>query len=144
MYAGRTRRTALLVFGTSTSFSILLPASRQGDLLAWAGGENVVEQKHGVLGGIYMPLSLEYAALKDPDHVFFVNHGRRDVMARKTEEALAVNSAWNTLRAVREGRAHVLAPELFVANPGLRTDCAVRYISDILYAGDEHGKSGKN
>ena len=134
-YASVQKQTALLIFGTPTSFSMFTPYTRQGDMLELACGENVIQRSLQFLGSKYIPLSLEYAALKDPDHVFFINHGRVEVMARKTKEALADSSAWYTIRAVKEGRVHILPPEYFITNPGLNTDYAVGRLSQILYEG---------
>ena len=127
----------LLVFGTASSFAMFTPETRQGEMLELAGGVNIVEKNNAPLGSKYVPLSLEYIALKDPDFVFFINHGRADVMEKKTREALAENSAWNTIRAVKEGRVYVLDPALYITNPGLKTDYAIKYLSEILYSGEK-------
>lgn len=132
-YTFKNKKTTLLIFGTSTSFSMLTPYTRQGDMLELACGENIVQSSVQFLGAKYVPLSLEYVALKKPDHVFFLNHGKPEVMERKMKETLADNSAWYTIKAVKEGRVHVLPLEYFITNPGLNTDYAVISLSEILY-----------
>lgn len=125
------RKKVLMVFGTSTSFSMITPSSRQGDVLKLAGGENIIADTS--FGSKYVPFSLEFAAQADPDFVLFVNHGNKEKMQLQMEKALTDSSAWNVIRAVREKRAYVLPPELFAVNPGLRLDEAVMYLSKLLY-----------
>lgn len=126
-------KKALLVFGLSTSFSMILPGTRQDDILLLAGGENIVSDVESLGGSKFAPISLEYVAQKDPDYVFFLNHGLREKMKIKMQETLAGNSAWHTIRAVREGRVYILPPEIYAINPGLKSDYAVSYIRQILH-----------
>ena len=130
---GKKPKRVLMVFGLSTSFSMILPNTRQDDILRLAGGENIVKDSDGIGNAKFVPISLEYAAQEDPDYVFFMNHGLRENMKIKMQETLEDNSAWNTIRAVREGRVYVLPPELYAINPGINTDYAVSYIRKILH-----------
>lgn len=132
-YSDMEKKKALLIFGTAESFSMFTPYTRQSNMLEMACGENIIGRSVRFLGVKYVPLSLEFAALKNPDHVFFMNHGKPAVMEKKTKEALSESSSWNTIKAVREGYVHVLPPEYFVTNPGLKTDYAINKISTILY-----------
>lgn len=125
------RKKVLMIFGTSTSFSMITPSSRQGDMLRLAGADNIISDT--VTESKYIPFSLEFAAQQDPDYVLFVNHGEREKMQIQMEKALSANSAWNVIRAVREGKVHVLPPELFAISPGLRSDEAVVYLGRLLY-----------
>ncbi|MDR1703023.1 MAG: ABC transporter substrate-binding protein [Sporomusaceae bacterium] len=127
------KKKALLVFGTSESFSMFTPYTRQGNMLELSGGENIIERSLRFLDVKYLPLSLEYASWKNPDRVFFINHGNQSAIARKIKEALAENSAWYTIKAVQAGRVDVLPEEYFIVNPGLKTDYAINKISKILY-----------
>lgn len=126
-------KKVLLVFGLLTSFSMILPGTRQDDILLLAGGENIVSDVESLGGSEFAPISLEYVAQKDPDYVFFLNHGLREKMKIKMQETLAENSAWHTIRAVREGRVYILPPEIYAINPGLKSDYAVSYIRQILH-----------
>jgi len=132
------RKKAVLIFGTSESFFMMTPHSRQGELLELAGGINILSKEKSLLKDKITSLSLEYIAQENPDFVFFINRGPVDKMQVKIQQALEENSAWNTIRAVREKRIYVLPPELFSISPGLRADDAVEYLSNILY--QEAGK----
>ena len=127
-------KKAMLVFGTSASFLMATPDSRQGEILKLAGGENILSDDDNKFSTKFIPLSLEYAAKKDPDFIFFINRGPKDTMEIKIKEALNENSAWQTLRAVKENRVYVLPEELFSVNPGLNIDDSVIYLSNILYS----------
>ncbi len=132
-YKNALRKKVLMVFGTSTSFSMVTPYARQHELLKLAGGENILGKKDEFMGAKFVPLSLEYIAQADPDCILFINRGPADKMQLKLQQALAASSAWQTIRAIREGHTHVLPPELFSINPGLQTDQAVEHLSNILY-----------
>lgn len=134
-YSQYPTKNALLIFGTPASFAMFTPATRQSDMLTMACARNIVPKEAQFLGAKYLPMSLEYATLKRPDHVFFINHGNAKTMAKKTREALDDSSSWKTIRAIKQGQVTVLPPEYFMSNPALRMDSAVRRLSEILYAG---------
>ncbi len=129
--AGRPPKKVLLVWGSSEGFSIALPDSLPGDMLRLAGGENIAPQMSG--GVKLIPFSMEFAVQANPDIVLFITHGDRKKVKLQMERTLAENSAWQTIKAIREERMEVLPPELFAVNPGLRSDQAVVYLSKLLY-----------
>lgn len=127
------RKKVVLIFGTSASFFMMTPQSRQGELLEMAGGINILPKEKNFLKDKTTSFSLEYIAKENPDFVFFINRGPEDKMQEKIKTALTENSAWNTLKAVRENKVYVLPAELFSISPGLRADEAVEYLSKLLY-----------
>lgn len=125
------KKKVLFVWGTPVSFTMALPASRQGDILRMAGGENIAHDPG--TGAKFLPFSIEYVVESDPDFVVFASHGNKKRIEIQMKKILADSSSWRTIRAVREGRYAVLPPELFAANPGPRIDEAVVYLSKLLY-----------
>ena len=132
------KKRVLLIWGTPVSFSMALPNSRQGDVLRLAGGENIAVNPG--TDARFIPFSLEYAVQADPDYVLFMTHGNREKVQAQMEKTLAESSAWREIRAVREGRAIVLPPELFAVNPGPRIDEAVVFLSRLIYPDSEMKK----
>ena len=132
------KKRVLLIWGTPVSFSMALPHSRQGDVLRLAGGENIAVNPG--TDARFIPFSLEYAVKEDPDYVLFMTHGKREKVQSQMEKTLAESSAWQEIRAVREGRAVVLPPELFALNPGPRIDEAVVFLSRLIYPDSEMKK----
>lgn len=128
---GQTVKKVLLVWGTPASFSMVLPNSRQGDILRLAGGENIAHDPG--TGVKFVPFSLEYAVEQNPDYVLFITHGEQDKLKTQMDKTLSESSSWQTIRAVKEGRVHILPPELFAVNPGPRVDEAVVFLSKLLY-----------
>ena len=129
------KKKVLFVWGTPVSSSMALHASRQGDILQMAGGENIAIDPG--TGAKFLPFSLEYAVEADPDFVVFASHGNRKKLEMMMKKILSDSSSWQTIRAIRENRYAVLPPELFAANPGPRIDEAVVYLSRLLYPEDK-------
>lgn len=128
---GREVKKVLLIWGTPASFSMVLPNSRQGDVLRLAGGENIAHDPG--TGVKFVPFSLEYAVEQNPDYVLFITHGDKDKLETQMDKTLSESSSWQTIKAVKEGRVYVLPPELFAVNPGPRIDEAVVFLSKLLY-----------
>ena len=131
-YKGLTKPKAVIILGTTNSFSMLLPNSRQGNYLLLAGGENIADVSNSP--DIYsLPLSLEYLAHKDPDYIFFVSMGPEEKIISALKKSLQESSAWRVLRAVKEDKVFILPTELFSSHYGLLSDEAVVHLNSILY-----------
>lgn len=79
-------------------------------------------------------LSLEAIMAADPDYIFVVLQGTDSAKPQATfEEALLSNPAWQTLRAVQEGRFYILDQQLYNLKPNARWGEAYEQLADILY-----------
>lgn len=127
----------LLIWGTTKSFSMILPDTLQNDLLMLAKGENIVSKKQfpeeRIKGLSYVPLSLEFAVAAKPDYILFLNHGDPNLVRKALEKDMRENSAWNSIPAVQQGRLAVLPFELFGVNPGIHSDQAILFLNQLLY-----------
>ena len=70
----------------------------------------------------------------DPDYIFAVFMGSQSTAQANLEESLLSNPAWQSLRAVREGRFYVLDQTLYNQKPNARWGEAYERLVDILYA----------
>lgn len=130
-YQGKVKPKVALIWGTTSSFALLVPNCRQGEFLALAGGQNIVKESNSSSRSV--PISLEYIAQEDPDYIFFINMGDRKKIQAALDSTFNAASSWHILRAVKEGNVHVLPPELFTAHYGLSIDKAIEYMNEILY-----------
>jgi iron complex transport system substrate-binding protein len=115
----------LALFGTPGSFFVMTDRAWLGDLARKVGFENVLADGQQERFPGLVPVSDEVIAMARPDLVLLVAHGDptriRAELVRRSEQG----GAWGNLSAARLG-VHVLDPNLFGANPGLKLSLAAR------------------
>lgn len=100
-----------------------------GEMLADLGCVNIADG-----GALLENLSLEAIIAADPDYIFAVLQGSDPSAARETlEKTLLSNPAWETLRAVREGRFYTMDHRLYNLKPNARWGESYEALADILY-----------
>ncbi|MFD1704613.1 ABC transporter substrate-binding protein [Methylopila henanensis] len=119
--AGRYAPRVALITGAVGAGLVLLARADTytGDALRRAGARLAIETKAPV-----PQASVEAIAAADPDVLLFA--GRREDL-----DALLGRPGWNLLRAVREGRAHVVSRAEFLI-PGPRTVDGVEKLAALL------------
>ena len=101
-----------------------------GEMLAALGCVNVADLE----GALLENLSLEGVIAADPDYIFSVLQGAdKDKAQAVLDSTLLSNPAWNSLRAVREGRFYTLDHILYNLKPNARWGEAYEKLADILY-----------
>lgn len=101
-----------------------------GEMLAALGCVNVADRE----GALLENLSLEGVIAADPDYIFSVLQGAdKDKAQAVLDSTLLSNPAWNSLRAVREGRFYTLDHTLYNLKPNARWGEAYEKLADILY-----------
>ena len=79
-------------------------------------------------------LSLEAIMRADPDYIFVTPQGSdKEAAIANIEETFTSSPAWQTLRAVKEGRYYVLDPYLYNLKQNERWGEAYEKMADILY-----------
>jgi len=129
------RKKVLVVYGSPESFSMALPESMIGQIVHMAGGDNVAAGKKSKSMGMsrgFIPVSLEYAVMKDPDFIFIITH--QDIISPAADKSLLKHPAWKSMRAVREGRTVMLPFATYGINPTVRIAEAVSQLHNIMYA----------
>ena len=123
--------TVLTVRATGSSVKIKGSADFVlGEMLADLGCVNVADGN----GALLENLTLEAILAANPDYIFVVLQGADPTRARETlEETLLSNPAWQSLRAVREGRFYTLSHRLYNLKPNARWGEAYEGLADILY-----------
>lgn len=131
---GKPAPRVLILWGTTESFTMALPASFAGDLVKRLGGVNVaaaVETTAAASG--YAPLSLEFVARANPEVILFITHSADAKVETKFRSELARQPAWQGIAAVRQNRVHKLPYHLFAVNPGTQAGEAVAVLAGLLY-----------
>ncbi len=79
------------------------------------------------------PYSMETLVEQNPEIIFITSMGKPDEIENRLRTDFKNNPAWNSLKAVKEGRVYVLPENLFLINPGLRYPQAVKYMAAQVY-----------
>lgn len=129
----------LIVWGSLENFYVALPNSFIGDLISRLNALNVAE---GVsrYDRQYAPLSLEFAAHKDPDLILLVSHSDETKVCDKIRNELMIHPAWQKLKAVQKNQVYQLPYQLFAVNPASRVDEAIDYLSGLFYPAPHSGR----
>ena len=99
------------------------PLSFLSDVVAVAGGQNVMKDEELQ----YLQVSMEALIDKDPDAIVVT-------VPEDQAQGLLGNPAWETLRAVREGRVYFVDPDL-VARPGPSVILGIKEVAERLGGG---------
>ena len=126
-----TQPTVLYVRATGSSCKVKnSEGSVLGEMLARLDCENIADKENGLLE----QLSIENIIEEDPDYIFVVLQGTDSSKAEAIlENTLLSNPAWASLRAVKEGRYHVMDANLYNMKPNARWGEAYEKLADILY-----------
>lgn len=119
----------LALFGAGGGTYAFLPDSYLGSVVERLGGRVVTGggKPHAVFSEL-TSVGLEGILAADPDVILLVDHG---AAAGRLEE-LRSNSAWSTLRAVRDGRVEHLPEWMFIMAVGSRPIEAAGRVRDAL------------
>ena len=100
-----------------------------GEMLSDLGCVNIADSDKSMLDD----LSLEGIVAADPDYIFVTTQGNDTQAAMKSiNNLLTDNAAWNSLRAVKEGKYYVLDKKLYNIKPNARWGTAYKQLADIL------------
>ena len=101
-----------------------------GEMLADLDCVNIADQD----GSLLEQLSMEKIVEMDPDSIFVILQSAEPNEAEHMlETTLLSNPAWSTLSAVKEGRYHIMDPNLYNLKPNARWGEAYEKLADILY-----------
>ena len=101
-----------------------------GEMLAALDCVNIADRENSLLED----LSMEVILQEDPDYIFLVYQTADPTVAEAVaDETLRSNPAWNSLRAVQEGRCYVMDQTLYNLKPNARWGQAYEQLADILY-----------
>ncbi|QAR33423.1 ABC transporter substrate-binding protein [Geovibrio thiophilus] len=131
---GKPSKKILVVYGTPESFNMALPSSFIGEIAEFAGGINIAGEDMKGGTGMYsgfVPVSLEYVTMADPDMIFIISHGNKAAPA--ADGQLMKQPAWSALRAVKSGKVISLPFDTYGINPTVRLGEAVLELSSLIY-----------
>jgi iron complex transport system substrate-binding protein len=110
------------------------------ELIAAAGGINLF----GSHGGQSPWITISDVAAADPDVILVAPCGYDVAKTREEMRVLDSDPAWQTLRAVREGRLYIADGNAFFNRPGPRLVESAEILAEILHPGlSDYGHKGQ-
>jgi iron complex transport system substrate-binding protein len=83
--------------------------------------------------GDFDELSMEQIVVSDPDYIFVVPRGDEEKASAAFDELFRSHPAWESLKAVKNGRFYLLSKELFGLKPNGRWAESYRQAYELLY-----------
>lgn len=100
-----------------------------GEMLSDMGCINIADSDKSLLETI----SIEVVIREEPHHIFVVTMGSdTDAAKASFESMIQENPAWSSLKAVREGRIHIMDKTLFNLKPNVRWAEAYQKLYETL------------
>ncbi|TCS82050.1 ABC transporter substrate-binding protein [Pectinatus cerevisiiphilus] len=128
-----TKRVAIL-HSTAQDVTVQLDDSIAGSVAKMLGFVNVAADTKPLDNNPdAAPYSLEALVKEDPDVIFVTSMGDMQTIKKAMQDNVENNSAWQTLRAVKENHVYYLPQKLFLLNPGMHYPEAVETMAKELY-----------
>lgn len=130
----KTQEKIVILHATPSNVSVELENSIAGCVAKMLGFTNVASGSKAIDGKPdKTPYSMEALVEKDPDVLFITSMGDHAKIEARLKKDVQGNPAWNSLRAVKNGKVYVLPERLFLLNPGLKYPEAVRFMAKDVF-----------
>ena len=127
------RRIAIL-HSTSQGLSVQLDTSIAGSTAKMLGFENVASGMVPLESNPdAAPYSIETLVEQNPEILFVTSMGKIDEVKKGMDETIALNPAWQTIPAIKNGKMYYLSQEHFLLSPGIEYPAAVEEMAKLVY-----------
>ncbi|MGG4394747.1 helical backbone metal receptor [Paenibacillus thiaminolyticus] len=129
---GKPAPKVMFLFGSAEALMLMNDNTFAGSLARNLGAVNVVSE--GLkLTEAYVPFNMESIVAANPDVILLVAHGDPDAVAKKFEEDVKKNGAWEKLNAFQNGKMATLDFELFGIASIVKAPDAYKEMARTLY-----------
>ena len=126
-------RVAIL-HSTAQGLSVQLEGSIAGNIVKMFGWENVAAGMTPLEGNPdAAPYSLETLAEQNPEIIFVTSMGKIEEIKANMQHNIDTNPAWQSIKAIKNGKIYYLPQDLFLLSPGLRYPEAVETMAKLIY-----------
>lgn len=129
---GKKAPKVLFLFGSAESLMFMNENTFAGSLAKNLGAVNVVTSVMNKKEA-YVPVSLESVVAANPDVIMLVGHGDAAATAKKFEEDIKKNGAWEKLDAFKNGKMKVLNYENFGIASITKAPAAYKELAQVLF-----------
>lgn len=129
---GKPAPKVMFLFGSAEALMLMNDNTFAGSLARNLGAVNVVSEELK-LTEAYVPFNMESIVAANPDVILLVAHGDPDAVAKKFEEDVKKNGAWEKLNAFQNGKMATLDFELFGIASIVKAPDAYKEMARTLY-----------
>lgn len=130
---GKPAPKVMFLFGSTEYLMLMNEDTFAGSLAKNLGASNVVSDTLKS-SETYVPFNMESVVQANPDVILLVAHGDADAVAKKFEEDVKKNGAWEKLQAFKNGKMQPLDYNLFGVASLTKAPEAYKALSSILYS----------
>lgn len=130
---GKPAPKVMFLFGSTEYLMLMNENTFAGSLAKNLGASNVVADTLKS-SETYVPFNMESVVEANPDVILLVAHGDADAVAKKFEEDVKKNGAWEKLQAFKNGKMQPLDYNLFGVASLTKAPEAYKALSSILYS----------
>ncbi|GAB6927344.1 heme ABC transporter substrate-binding protein IsdE [Paenibacillus sp. JCM 10914] len=129
---GKAAPTVMFLFGSTEYLMLMNEDTFAGSLAKNLGASNVVADTLKS-SETYVPFNMESVVQANPDVILLVAHGDANAVAKKFEEDVKKNGAWEKLKAFQNGKMQPLDYNLFGIASLTKAPEAYKSLASILY-----------
>lgn len=129
---GKTAPKVMFLFGSAESLMLMNENTFAGSLAKNLGATNVVSSVMKAKE-TYVPVNMESIVAANPDIIMLVAHGDPAAAAKKFEEDVNKNGAWNKLNAFKNDKMMTLDYHIFGIASITKVADAYKAMADALY-----------
>ena len=129
---GKEAPSVMFLFGSTDYLMLMNEDTFAGSLARNLGATNVLTETMQS-SETYVPFNMESVVEANPDVILLVAHGDAEAVAKKFEEDVKKNGAWEKMSAFKNGKMQTLDYNLFGVASLSKTPDAYKAISSVLY-----------
>ncbi|WP_211748461.1 helical backbone metal receptor [Paenibacillus sp. Marseille-Q4541] len=129
---GKEAPSVMFLFGSTDYLMLMNEDTFAGSLARNLGATNVLAETMKSTE-TYVPFNMESIVEADPDVILLVAHGDAEAVAKKFEEDVKKNGAWEKMSAFKNGKMQTLDYNLFGVASLSKTPDAYKALSSVLY-----------
>lgn len=129
---GKEAPSVMFLFGSTDYLMLMNEDTFAGSLARNLGATNVLTETMQS-SETYVPFNMESVVEANPDVILLVAHGDAEAVAKKFEEDVKKNGAWEKMSAFKNGKMQTLDYNLFGVASLSKTPDAYKALSSVLY-----------
>lgn len=129
---GKPAPKVLFLFGSAEALMVMNENTFAGSIARNLGAVNVAADTLKQTQ-TYAPLNMESIVAANPDAILLVAHGDPNAVAKKFEEDVKKNGAWEKMNAFKNGKMQSLDFSTFGTASLVNAPAAYQQLADILY-----------
>ncbi|WP_430107977.1 helical backbone metal receptor [Paenibacillus sp. B1-33] len=129
---GKPAPKVMILFGSAESLMLMNDNTFAGSIARNLGATNVLSEFMKKAED-YVPINMESVIAANPDVILLVAHGDPNAIAKKFEDDVKKNGAWEKMNAFKNGKMKALDPQLYGIASIVKAPAAYKDMAHILF-----------